>query len=219
LQQADQRLYANKRSAQSRDGGDARNVLLRVLSENSLTLATHLDNVGRLSEAVAVKLGLSLEQVELTKLTAELHDIGKTAIPNAILDKPGPLDPDEWTYMKRHTIIGERILAASPALSAVAPLVRSTHENADGTGYPDGLSLHQIPLSSRIVAVVDAYDAMTSKRPYAIPIPPDKAIEELNRCAGSQFDPVVVGAFTAVWQEGCHGGEQTGATNIAALAS
>ncbi len=201
LSQADQLLYRDKRSSRTCAGGEARDVLLGVLAENSASLATHLSNVGRLAEAVARKLGLTDEEITLTKLTAELHDIGKTAIPDAILDKPGPLDDDEWRFMRRHTIIGERILAAAPALAEVAPLVRATHERTDGAGYPDGLLGAEIPLSARIISVVDAFDAMTSKRPYSIPLTPDKAIDELRRCAGSQFDPVVAEAFIAVCQE------------------
>jgi diguanylate cyclase (GGDEF)-like protein len=201
LQQADQRLYANKRSFRSREGREAHKVLLRVLAESSLPLATHLSNAGRLAEAVARRLGLPEDDVRLTRLAAELHDIGKTAIPNAILDKPGPLDDEEWAFMRRHTIIGERILAAAPALSAIAPVVRSSHERPDGTGYPDGLLADMIPLSSRIVAVVDAYDAMASDRPYAPAITPREAIDELHRCAGSQFDASVVEAFAAVWRD------------------
>jgi diguanylate cyclase (GGDEF)-like protein len=201
LGQADQRLYNNKRSSRTREGGEAHDVLLQVLAENSASLATHLSNVGRLAEAVARRLGLSDAEVTLTRLTAELHDIGKTAIPDTILDKPGALDAGEWEFMRRHTLISERILAAAPALAQVAPLVRATHERADGAGYPDGLHAHEIPLSSRIVAVVDAYDAMTSKRPYSLPLTPNEAIAELRRCTGSQFDPIVAKAFIAVWQE------------------
>jgi HD-GYP domain-containing protein (c-di-GMP phosphodiesterase class II) len=201
FQLADQRMYDSKRSSRTREGGEAHKVLLRVLAENSLSLATHLSNVGRLAEAVARKLCLSEDEVTLTRLAAELHDIGKTAIPSAILDKPGPLDNEEWAFMKRHTVIGERILAAAPALSAIAPLVRSSHERPDGSGYPDGLRAEEIPLSSRIVAVVDAYDAMATTRPYAPRLTPDQAIDELRRCAGSQFDPSVVDAFVAVWHE------------------
>jgi hypothetical protein len=156
---------------------------------------------GRLAEAVARKLGLSEDDVTLTRLTAELHDVGKTAIPDAILEKPGPLDADEWDLMRRHTLIGERILASAPALLKVAALVRATHERPDGTGYPDGLLEHQIPLSSRIVAVVDAYDAMTSTRSYRLPLTPEEAIAEVRRCAGSQFDQTVCDAFVAVWNE------------------
>jgi len=111
------------------------------------------------------------------------------------------LDPDERLFIRRHTIIGERILAAAPALARVAPLVRATHERPDGQGYPDGLHGDQIPLTSRIVAVVDAYDAMTSKRAYSLPLSPEQAIDELRRCAGTQFDPMVAEAFIAIWHE------------------
>jgi two-component system, cell cycle response regulator len=219
LQQADQRLYDNKRSARKHGDGEAHDVLLRILAENSASLATHLTTVGRLAEAVARRLGLSDEEVTLTRLTAELHDIGKTAIPDSILDTAGPLDQSEWAFMKRHTIIGERILAAAPALSAVAPLVRSSHERTDGTGYPDGLREDEIPVSSRIVAVVDAYDAMTSKRPYSLPRTPDEAIAELRRCAGSQFDVAVAEAFIAVWQESPRPAWSSGPTDPSEIAA
>lgn len=209
LQKADQRLYSNKRASQTPGDGEGHDVLLRVLAENSLALAQHLSTVGRLAEAVARELGLPEEQVTLTRLTAELHDVGKTAIPDSILAKPCPLDDQEWEFMRRHTIIGQRILAAAPALAQIAPLVRSTHERADGKGYPDGLRLDEIPLSSRIVAVVDAYDAMTSDRPYAPPLMPEEAMAEIERCAGTQFDPVIVKAFDTVWHErGMESGER-----------
>jgi HD-GYP domain-containing protein (c-di-GMP phosphodiesterase class II) len=219
LGQADQRLYNNKRSSRTRESGEAHDVLLRVLAENSASLATHLSNVGRLAEAVARQLGLSDDEVTLTRLTAELHDIGKTAIPDAILDKPGTLDADEWEFMRRHTLIGERILAAAPALARIAPLVRATHERADGAGYPDGLRAEEIPLSSRVVAVVDAYDAMTSKRAYSLPLTPNEAIDELRRCAGTQFDTTVTEAFIAVWQEGVRAMTVQGSTAASSIAA
>ncbi len=179
LLQADQRLYGNKRSLLMRGDGEAHVVLLSVLAEHSVSLAAHVGHVGRLAEAVAYKLELSEDEVALTRLTAELHDVGKTAIPDAILDKPGPLDSDEWELMKRHTIIGERILASAPALVRIAPLVRATHEWVDGTGYPDGLRADEIPLSSRIVAVVDAFDAMTSERAYGVTRTVEQALGEV----------------------------------------
>jgi two-component system, cell cycle response regulator len=128
----------------------------------------------------------------------ELHDVGKIAVPDAILDKPGALDPIEWSFMRRHPLIGERILLAAPALRPVARLVRSSHERWDGGGYPDGLRGDEIPLGARVVAVCDAFDAMTTERPYRQPITEDEALAELRRCAGTQFDPMVVEAFCRV---------------------
>ncbi|MET0615413.1 MAG: HD domain-containing phosphohydrolase, partial [Thermoleophilaceae bacterium] len=106
--------------------------------------------------------------------------------------------PVEWSFMRRHPLIGERILLAAPALRPVARLVRSSHERWDGGGYPDGLRGDEIPLGSRVVAVCDAFDAMTTERPYREPIPEGEAIAELRRCAGTQFDPMVVEAFCRV---------------------
>ena len=119
-------------------------------------------------------------------------------MPRAILDKPGPLDPDEWKFVARHTIIGERILGAALALRPVAALVRSSHEHYDGNGYPDGLRGREIPLGARIVSVCDAYDAMTSDRPYQAALSHEEALAELRRCSGAQLDPAVVAAFCRV---------------------
>jgi two-component system, cell cycle response regulator len=201
LRVADQRLYTDKRSSRRHDDGQAHDVLLSVLAERSDMLATHVSNVGRLAAAVAHQLSLTDDEVALVRLTAELHDIGKTAIPDAILNKPGPLDDNEWAFIRRHTMIGERILAAAPALDRIATLVRATHERFDGTGYPDRLNQDEIPLTARIVAVVDAYDAMTSTRPYRATLTPDEAIAELRRCAGTQFDPTVTDAFITVCRQ------------------
>ena len=125
----------------------------------------------------------------------QLHDIGKLAIPDAILEKPSTLDEDEWAFVRRHTLIGERILAAAPDLGRVAIVVRASHEHFDGGGYPDGLAGQDIPLAARIVAVCDAFDAMVADRPYRAAMTPRAAEQELRRCAATQFDPVVVEAF------------------------
>jgi len=119
------------------------------------------------------------------------------AVPDAILDKPGPLDEEEWAFMRRHTVIGEAILSAAPALVPVAKIVRSSHERFDGAGYPDGIAGTEIPLGARIVAVCDAFDAMTSDRSYRRAMSVDAALAELRSAAGSQFDPGVVEAFCA----------------------
>jgi HD-GYP domain-containing protein (c-di-GMP phosphodiesterase class II) len=154
--------------------------------------------VAELAGAVARDLGLDNEEVEDVVRAAELHDVGKMGVPEAIVEKPAALDEEEWAFMRRHTLIGERILSAAPALAGVARLVRSSHERFDGTGYPDGLAGEKIPLGSRIVAVCDAYDAMTSERPYRESLPAAQAIVELRRCAGTQFDPRVVDSFARV---------------------
>jgi diguanylate cyclase (GGDEF)-like protein/PAS domain S-box-containing protein len=201
LQLADQRLYAEKRASRVDAGLQVRDALAQLIAEQSRELARHGGNVAELAIATARRLDLSLDEIACTRLAAELHDIGKAAIPERILAKPGPLEEAEWDFIRRHTLIGERILAAAPALARVAPLVRSSHERTDGGGYPDGLAMEEIPLGSRIVAVVDAFDAMVSGRPYKAAIPTAEAIQELRRCAGSQFDPRVVEAFARVVEE------------------
>jgi response regulator RpfG family c-di-GMP phosphodiesterase len=143
---------------------------------------------------------MGVEGEELTQLrhAASLHDVGKVAIPDAIITKPGALDDDEWAFMRRHTVIGERIIAAAPALGPAAKLVRSSHEAFDGSGYPDALAGAEIPLGARVIAVCDAFDAMISTRPYSPPKTTDQALAELRRCAGTQFDPVAVDVFVQV---------------------
>jgi HD-GYP domain-containing protein (c-di-GMP phosphodiesterase class II) len=131
------------------------------------------------------------------KRAAALHDIGKLAIPESILGKEGALTAAEWSFVRQHTVIGERILSAAPSLTGCARIVRSSHEWWDGTGYPDGLAGESIPLAARIVAVCDAFDAMTSPRPYRARRSEPEAIAELRRCAGTQFDPAVVACFVA----------------------
>jgi two-component system, cell cycle response regulator len=154
------------------------------------------------------KLGLDPTAVEHIRLVAQLHDIGKVAIPNEIINKPGTLDDAEWAFMKGHTLIGERILLAAPALAPVAEAVRSSHERTDGAGYPDGLVGEEIPLASRIVSVADSFQTMVSHRPYRNAMTFDAAIAELRRCSGSQFDASVVKTFVKMLTEGQVAGGQ-----------
>jgi diguanylate cyclase (GGDEF)-like protein len=208
LHVADQVLYTNKQSSGRSDlRAEVKDVLLQVIAEQNGDLVDHLGHVAALAWSTAVRLELPPEQVGRARLAAELHDIGKTAIPASILDKPGPLDSHERIFVQRHSAIGERIVAAAPTLQEIAPILRSAHERVDGTGYPDGLRLEEIPICARIISVVDAYDAMTSDRPYQQAMPSDEAIAELRRNAGSQFDPTVVDAFTAVLAESFFGTE------------
>jgi HD-GYP domain-containing protein (c-di-GMP phosphodiesterase class II) len=169
-----------------------------LLAEQSESIVSHLALVAELATSTAIKLGLSPAEVELTRSGAELQDVGKLVIPAAIIDKPGPLDAEEQWFMQRHSEIAERILAATPSLTAIAPIVRAVHERPDGNGYPDGLRLDEIPISSRIIAVVDAFDAMTNERPYQPAMPLEQALAELRRHSDTQFDGAVVEAFITV---------------------
>ncbi|HEX5980649.1 MAG TPA: diguanylate cyclase [Thermoleophilaceae bacterium] len=198
LQLADGRLYTQK-GVRRRHATTAqlRDVLLQMVSERTPDLRHHIDDVAALAHGVGQRLRLRPHELHELVRAAELHDIGKMAIPDAILDKEGSLEVSEWEFMRRHTVIGERMLHVAPALSGVARLVRSSHERMDGSGYPDGLRGGEIPLGARIVAVCDAYHAMTSERPYQRALKPHEALAELTRCAGRQFDPEVVAAIRA----------------------
>ncbi len=195
LQVADRRMYAQKGGRRVSAGRQSRDVLLSTLTEREPKLGEHLHDVAKLATAVGRALDMGPEELDEVARAAELHDVGKVAIPDAILNKEGPLDEAEWSFMRRHTIIGERILLSAPALRPVARLVRSSHERWDGSGYPDGLVGEEIPLGARIVAVCDAFDAMTTDRPYRTQISERSALRELVSCAGVQFDPRVVNAF------------------------
>jgi diguanylate cyclase (GGDEF)-like protein/PAS domain S-box-containing protein len=199
LRIADQRMYARKSlDSRASAGRQTTNVLLKVLSERNPELGIHLDEVSGLCEAVGRRLGLPDDEIAPLLQAACLHDVGKAAVPDEILHKPGPLDDEEWAFMRRHTVIGERILASAPALARAAKLVRWSHESYDGGGYPDGLGGGDIPLGARIIAVCDAYDAMTADRPYRAAMSSADAVAELERCAGGQFDPTVVAAVCEV---------------------
>lgn len=199
LREADRRMYARKSlDSRSSAGRQSADVLLRILAERNQDLGVHLDEVTSLAEAVADQMGLPDEERAPLLQAASLHDVGKAAIPDDILEKNGPLDEDEWEFMRRHTITGERILSAAPALLPASKLVRSSHERFDGDGYPDRLVGAEIPLGARIIAVCDAFDAMVSERPYRSRLESAQALAELRRCAGAQFDPEVVEVFGEV---------------------
>jgi diguanylate cyclase (GGDEF)-like protein len=201
LQIADQRMYAQKAERPASVNRQTRDVLLQVLQEREPELHDHLRGVADLALAVGRKLAMTPDQLDVLARAAELHDVGKMAIPDAILSKPGALDEEEWAFMRRHTIFGERILSAAPALLPVAKVVRSSHERYDGDGYPDRLAGEKIPLGARIIAVCDAFHAMISNRPYRRGMGTEEALEELRRCAGSQFDPDVVRAFGEAFEQ------------------
>jgi len=197
---ADRRMYARKGTGRRSAARQSSDVLLRALTERSSDLAIHLSEVAELAYGTALRLGVPDEEMEAVRQTALLHDVGKVAIPDEVLNKPGSLDEPEWTFIKQHTLIGERIISAAPALAVVARSVRSTHEHYGGGGYPDGLVGNKIPLIARIVTVCDSYNAMLTNRPYRHALTGSAAIAELRRCSGTQFDPDVVEAFVGVLQ-------------------
>jgi diguanylate cyclase (GGDEF)-like protein len=203
LRLADERLYIQKNAAAG-SGEAVHAVLLEALNQRDPNLREHTDSVAGLARAVGESLGMTSAQLDELRLTAELHDIGNLAIPDSVLRKPGMLTESEWSIIRRHTVVGQRILAGAPMMSEIGKIVRATHERWDGLGYVDGLSSTSIPIGARIIAVCAAYTAMTSNRPYRPPMSPDEAIAELRRCAGTQFDPGVVEAFGRVHRQTPH---------------
>ena len=164
-----------------------------VLSDEDEYTGLHSHGVVDFALQIADELAIDQEQRRLVELGAMLHDIGKLATPKEILNKPGPLTDDEWTIMRTHTIVGQRMLdSVGGGLRDVGRVVRSSHERVDGSGYPDGLSGEQIPVAARIVAIADAYSAMTTSRPYRHALPGRFAQNELRKHAGTQFDSAVV---------------------------
>ncbi len=178
------------------DDGVAR--LLDLAEWAAPEVAAHMKRTSRLARLFALDVGLPDALLQLVVRTAQLHDIGKLAIPPYVIDKPAPLTDSELGLMNAHSVLGQEMLERKPALSRLGPLVRATHERWDGTGYPDRLQGAAIPLPSRIVAVCDAFDAMTSARVYSGPMSIDDALEELSLSSGTQFDPGIAESFCAI---------------------
>jgi diguanylate cyclase (GGDEF)-like protein/putative nucleotidyltransferase with HDIG domain len=168
--------------------------LAKAVDARDTYTGSHSTRVAELGAWIAAHLGLDAEQVELTRLAGSLHDLGKLAIPEEILRKPGPLTPPERLVLERHSQIGFRMLE-SLGVEPVAEWVLHHHERWDGVGYPEGLAGEDIPLGARIIFVADAYDAMTSDRAYRGRLTPQEAVRELERCSGTQFDPEIVTVF------------------------
>ena len=195
LQLADERMYACKESSRASAVTQTRDLALQILAAHEPGLHEHSSHVAELTDGVARRLGLTGGDLLNTVRAAELHDIGKMAIPYTVLHKAGPLDGHDWDLMRRHPTIGASILGAAPALAHVAEIVGATHERFDGSGYPHGLAGEEIPLAARIVFVCDSFDAMIAARPFGEAKTEAEAVHELLECAGSQFDPRVVDAF------------------------
>jgi HD-GYP domain-containing protein (c-di-GMP phosphodiesterase class II) len=162
----------------------------------------HSARVCSLGSVIARRLGWTRKRLSALHMGGLLHDVGKLNLDEALLLKPGPLDAREYDEIRRHPLAGARLIRSFEALRPALPYILFHHERWDGSGYPTGRFCEQIPLGARIVAVVDAFDAMTSNRPYRAPLPLQSAFAELNRGAGTQFDPTVVRAFFGAWNDG-----------------
>jgi diguanylate cyclase (GGDEF)-like protein len=192
LRLVDGRMYDEKDGRRASAGRQSRDVLLRALYERDARLQGRLVDIVELVRSVAQELGLSADEVGDLALAAELHEVGKLAIPDSILSKAEPLTEEETRFMRRHPLIGERILSSAPALAKVSRFVRSIHERVDGTGYPDGLVGDEIPLGSRIIGTCAAFIGLTTTSTH------EDAVAVLRRGEGTQFDGAVVDALAAV---------------------
>ena len=195
LRNAEDRMFRHKMT----NAKSSRNILVsslqRTLAEKSYETEEHARHLQNLALALGEEIGLAEHELTKLSLGALLHDVGKVAIPERILDKPGPLSKEEWEIMKQHPESGYRIVASSPELLEVAEIVLSHHEYWNGQGYPRNLKGEEIPLAARIISIVDAYDAMTTDRPYKASIAPEQALQEIERCSNAQFDPLLTAKF------------------------
>lgn len=192
---AEDRMYRNKLLENDSSRKAIVSSLQNTLFERSYETEQHAERLKKLSSKIGLKLGLAANQMDDLALLATLHDIGKLAIPEEILAKPGPLSPNEWSIMKKHPSIGHRIIHTIPDLAHIAEAILAHHERWDGSGYPNGLKETEIPLIARILSIVDSYDAMTNKRVYKKAISHEQALAEISSCAGSQFDPEIAELF------------------------
>ena len=205
LRLADQHMYREKIGNQSGAAELITSVLHAALAQRHPDLGEHSDNVAGDVEMLARTMGLDNEMINLIAKAGDLHDVGKLGIPDEIITKPGPLTDDEWEFMKQHTVMGEQIIAAAgPSLERIGPLVRASHERWDGNGYPDGLAGEEIPLGARIITICDSFRAMLDDRVYKSAMSLDEALQELRRCAGTQFDPTLVEVFCRLVAERTH---------------
>lgn len=170
-------------------------MLATAAEEKDKETGDHLLRIQRISLSICRELNLSKHLSETISLFSVIHDVGKIHIPDKVLNKPGPLDDEEWIIMREHTIAGEKILGKKKYYAIAREIARGHHENWDGTGYPDGIVGKQIPLPARIIAVADVFDALTSKRPYKEAWDIPRTVEEMKRLSGKKFDPDILEAF------------------------
>lgn len=195
LKKAENNMYRNKLSKSSNFKGTSMDSILNTFYEKNTREGLHSYRVSKICERMGSALNLSQYEIVKLKMVALLHDIGKVAVDENILNKPGKLTGNEWEQIKRHSEIGYRIINTSSDMSDMASCVLAHHERWDGNGYPKGLKEEEIPLLSRIIAIVDAYDAMTSERSYRSALSEEIAIEELKKNAGTQFDSALIDIF------------------------
>ncbi len=176
-------------------------ILSRAIDARDTYARGHSSRVTAIADAIARRLDWDEEQLELLQLGGPLHDVGKLAIPDEVLRKPGRLDDEEMAQIREHPRLGARILIRLSAFRDALPYVLYHHERWDGTGYPTGRAGEEIPVEARVLAVADAYDAMTSNRPYRPALSRDEALAEVERCSGSQFDPAIVRVFLELTAE------------------
>jgi diguanylate cyclase (GGDEF)-like protein len=196
-ERADGRLpwYAADRGVRAPDVVAA--FVAALAAKDPLTSA-HTERCSWYALTLAEEIGLDEEEMSIVRLASLLHDVGKIAVPDQVLSKPGPLDEKEWAQMKQHPTAALNVLGQIRAITEATPAILHHHEHFDGSGYPDGLKGKDIPIASRILLVTDAFDAMTSDRPYRRAMPVEHAIQELARCSGTQFDPEIVQAFLRI---------------------
>jgi diguanylate cyclase (GGDEF)-like protein len=198
LRRADDEMYARKGRRRPGTESQVQDALVAALCARDPGMESHATGVATLAVALGQRLGVAAAELRALSHAAALHDIGKIAIPDDLLNKPTELDPREREFLHTHPLVAQRIVAAAPALGYAAQIVRSVQEHWDGGGYPDGLKGESIPLAARIVGVCNAYNAMTSDRPHRAALSPEQAIAELRRCAGTQFDPDLVDVLIEV---------------------
>lgn len=201
LKMADDLMYRDKLSRSNSVRSQMVNTLLLTLAEKDHISGGHASRLQEMAIKLGKRMGLNSDQLVDLSLFAQVHDLGKVGIPDRILFKPGKLTEEEWAIMKLHPEKGYRIAVSSPDLSTVADLILKHHERWDGKGYPLGLEKTEIPIECRILSIVDAYDTMTNDRPYCKARSHSEALKEIERCAGTQFDPKIVEEFLKMLQE------------------
>jgi HD-GYP domain-containing protein (c-di-GMP phosphodiesterase class II) len=176
--------------------------LARAIEARDPYSSGHAARVTAIAEVIAARLGWDEDQIDVLRIGAALHDIGKLDVPDTVLRKPGPLDEAELDHVRAHPQDGACMVGLVPKYRAAVPAVLHHHERWDGHGYPSGRAGTEIPIEARVLAVADAFDAMTSDRPYRRALNQGHALAELERCSGTQFDPEVIAVFIEAWRQG-----------------